>query len=121
MPPGPVALGNPEFTANVMAPLEVTDWAAFEGDLATVAGYGVDAVSVDVWWGDVEGTADNRFDWTYYDRVFATITAAGLDLAPILSFHQAGGNVGDDYTSLLPSWLWRNQRGCNRIGAEFWR
>ncbi|HYO34788.1 MAG TPA: hypothetical protein VER97_01840, partial [Geodermatophilus sp.] len=36
-PPGPVALENPEFTANVMAPLRVTDWAAFEADLEAVA------------------------------------------------------------------------------------
>ncbi|HXV94191.1 MAG TPA: family 14 glycosylhydrolase, partial [Pseudonocardia sp.] len=104
--PGPVALGNPEFTANVLAPLKVTDFAAFEEDLKIVSAYGVDAVSVDVWWGDVEGQADNQFDWSYYDRVFDLITANGLDLAPILSFHQCGGNVGDDYTSLLPSWLW---------------
>ncbi|MCY7340932.1 MAG: family 14 glycosylhydrolase [Pseudonocardia sp.] len=104
--PGPVAAGNPGFTANVLAPLKVTDFAAFERDLRTVSAYGVDAVSVDVWWGDVEGVADNRFDWSYYDRVFELITANGLDIAPILSFHQAGGNVGDDYTSLLPAWLW---------------
>ncbi len=103
--PGPVAAGNREFTANVLAPLKVTDFAAFTADLKAVEAYGVDAVSVDVWWGDVEGVADNRFDWSYYDRVFAAITDAGLDIAPILSFHQAGGNVGDDYTSLLPSWL----------------
>ncbi|HWU06780.1 MAG TPA: family 14 glycosylhydrolase, partial [Streptomyces sp.] len=75
VPPGPVALDNPEFSANVMAPLRVTDWAGFEADLETVAAYGVDAVSVDVWWGDVEGEADNRFDWSYYDRVFALITS----------------------------------------------
>jgi hypothetical protein len=118
VPPGPVALGNPEFTANVMAPLKVTDWAAFETDLETVAAYGVDAVSVDVWWGDVEGAADNRFDWAYYDRVFAMITAEGLDLAPILSFHQAGGNVGDDHTSLLPSWLWEKYADVTHHGIE---
>ena len=95
-PPGPVALDHPEFTANVMAPLHVTDWADFEADLRSVAAYGVGAVSVDVWWGDVEGAADNRFDWAYYDRVFETITSHGLDITPILSFHQAGGNVGDE-------------------------
>ena len=110
-PPGPVAKGNPDFTANVMAPLKVTDWADFEHDLAAVKAYGVDAVSVDVWWGDVEKAGDNRFDWSYYDRVFRTITDAGLDIAPIFSFHQCGGNVGDDYTSLLPAWLWKKYAG----------
>ncbi len=118
VPPGPVALDHPEFTANVMAPLKVTDWAAFEADLETVAAYGVDAVSVDVWWGDVEGAADNRFDWSYYDRVFDVITSEGLDLAPILSFHQAGGNVGDDYTSLLPAWLWTKYADVTYRGVE---
>jgi beta-amylase len=117
-PPGPVALDHPEFTANVMAPLHVTDWADFEADLRSVAAYGVGAVSVDVWWGDVEGAADNRFDWAYYDRVFETITSHGLDIAPILSFHQAGGNVGDDYTSLLPSWLWEKYAGRSHRGVE---
>jgi beta-amylase len=117
-PPGPVALGNADFTANVMAPLKVTDWADFEHDLAAVAAYGVDAVSVDVWWGDVEKAADNRFDWRYYDRVFAAITAAGLDIAPIFSFHQCGGNVGDDYTSLLPAWLWRKYAGRSLGGVR---
>ncbi|WP_018154945.1 family 14 glycosylhydrolase [Demetria terragena] len=103
--PGPIAHGNPEFTANVMAPLKVTDWSDFTRDLKAVKRYGVDAVSVDIWWGDVE-TKDNRFTWSYYDRVFKEITKRGLEVAPILSFHQCGGNVGDDYTSLLPSWLW---------------
>ncbi|SDC87370.1 Glycosyl hydrolase family 14 [Geodermatophilus telluris] len=118
VPPGPVALGNPEFTANVMAPLKVTDWADFEADLDAVAAYGVDAVSVDVWWGDVEGAADNQFDWTYYDRVFDVVTSKGLDLAPILSFHQCGGNVGDDYTSLLPEWLWQKYAGRSFQGVQ---
>ena len=117
-PPGPVANGNPDFTANVMAPLKVTDWADFESDLASVEAYGVDAVSVDVWWGDVERRADNRFDWRYYDRVFDTITDAGLEIAPIFSFHQCGGNVGDDYTSLLPAWLWQKYAGRSLDGVR---
>lgn len=116
--PGPVATGHPEFTANVMAPLKVTDWARFRTHLDTVEDYGVDAVSVDVWWGDVEDRGDNRFDWAYYDRVFAAITAEGLDIAPILSLHQCGGNVGDDYTSLLPDWLWQKYAGRSYHDVE---
>ena len=64
------------------------------------------------------GAGDNRFDWSYYDRVFRTITDAGLDIAPILSFHQCGGNVGDDYTSLLPSWLWTKYAGRTLDGIR---
>jgi beta-amylase len=117
-PPGAVAKDNPDFTANVMAPLKVTDWADFEHDLAAVTAYGVDAVSVDVWWGDVEKAGDNRFDWSYYDRVFEAITDAGLEIAPIFSFHQCGGNVGDDYTSLLPTWLWQKYAGRSLHGVR---
>ncbi|GAB3110085.1 hypothetical protein GCM10027055_08960 [Janibacter alkaliphilus] len=105
-----------DITANVMAPLKVTDWADFRSDLQTVEAYGVQAVSVDVWWGDVE-PRDNRFEWGYYDRVFEEITDAGLDVAPILSFHQCGGNVGDDYTSLLPGWLW-TKYADRRVGGQ---
>ncbi len=119
-PPGAVAQGNPDFTANVMAPLKVTDWADFRHDLTAVAAYGVDAVSVDVWWGDVE-RRDNRFRWGYYDRVFSEIRHAGLKIAPILSFHQCGGNVGDDYTSLLPAWLWRKYAGRHLHGIRLGR
>lgn len=116
-PPGNLAEGSRSFTGNVMAPLKVTDWADFRADLRAVAAYGVDAVSVDVWWGDVE-RRDNRFRWGYYDRVFDEITRAGLDLAPILSFHQCGGNVGDDYTSLLPDWLWKKYAGRRLDGVR---
>lgn len=95
-----------EFTANAMAPLKVTNWNEFNSALRKAKEIGVDAISVDVWWGDVEGVADNQFDFSYYDRVFAAIKAADLDIVPIMSFHQCGGNVGDDYTSYLPSWVW---------------
>ncbi|MGL5819564.1 MAG: pentapeptide repeat-containing protein, partial [Phycicoccus sp.] len=40
--------GEP-FTANVMAPLEVSDWETFRANLAEAARLGVDGVSVDVW------------------------------------------------------------------------
>ncbi len=93
-------------TANVMAPLKVNDWGNFEKQLDTIKSYGVDAVSVDVWWGEVEGAADNQFKWDYYDKIFATIKAHSLKIVPILSFHQCGGNVGDDCNIPLPSWLW---------------
>ncbi len=99
---------KPGFKANVMAPLHVndTDWADFERQLVIARNVGVDAVSVDVWWGDVEAAGDQIFDWSYYDTVFQKITAAELNLVPIMSFHQCGGNVGDDYTSYIPSWIW---------------
>lgn len=97
---------GPLETANVMAPLRVSDWAEFERQLDTVKKYGIDAVSVDVWWGEVEAAADNRFNWDYYDTIFAKIKAHHLKIVPILSFHQCGGNVGDNCDIPLPAWLW---------------
>jgi beta-amylase len=104
------ATDNPGFTANVMAPLEVTDWAQFEAQLQSVKEYGVDAVSVDIWWGKVE-TADQRFSWGYYDTIFQKITARGLAIVPILSFHQCGGNVGDTCNIPVPNWVWGKYAG----------
>lgn len=100
------ATNNPDFTANVMAPLEVSDFAQFGNQLSAVKAYGVDAVTVDVWWGKVEANGDDQFTWSYYDQVFQTITSRGLDIVPIFSFHQCGGNVGDTCNIPLPSWLW---------------
>ncbi|MGL5853016.1 MAG: family 14 glycosylhydrolase, partial [Phycicoccus sp.] len=79
------------FTANVMAPLEVTDWEALPERLAAAKAAGTDAVSVDVWWGKVAVVDDPRgYEWDYYDRLFAAITDAGLKVVPILSLHECG-------------------------------
>lgn len=118
--PGSAALSasaSGVFTANVMAPLRVTDWNGFRNQLSIAKSMGVDAVSVDVWWGDVEGAGDQIFDWSYYNTIFSEITNAGLDIVAIMSFHQAGGNVGDNYTSLLPAWIW-NHYTAQGISAD---
>ncbi|MGR8931419.1 MAG: family 14 glycosylhydrolase [Gammaproteobacteria bacterium] len=112
------ASAGPLETANVMAPLRVKDWGAFEQQLNTVQRYGVDAVSVDVWWGEAEGESDNRFKWDYYDKIFAKIKAHGLKIVPILSFHQCGGNVGDECDIKLPSWLWSKYQGRSFNGIQ---
>ncbi len=98
-------------TANVMAPLHLDlnnsgEVNAFQYQLAACKNLGVNAVSVDVWWGLVEGKADQQFDWSYYDALFKMITDAGLQIQPIMSFHQCGGNVGDTYDMPIPSWIW---------------
>lgn len=105
-------------TINVMAPLHVQvyndknklekeDWDNFKFQLKQMKNIGVKAITVDIWWGLVEETADNHFDWSYYLEVVETIKNADLHWIPILSFHQCGGNVGDDYEKLLPPWIWQ--------------
>ena len=111
------ATNNPDFTANVMAPLEVSDFTQFGNQLAAVKAYGVDAVTVDVWWGKVEAAGDNQFNWSYYDQVFTAITSRGLDIVPIFSFHQCGGNVGDTCNIPLPSWLSGKYTGATLNGV----
>jgi hypothetical protein len=108
-------------TANVMAPLQLkedNEWTIFENQLTTVKNYGVDAVSVDVWWGTVEGAGDNTFTWSYYDRMFSTIKNHGLKIVPILSFHKCGGNVGDTCDIPLPPWLWTKYVGRTFNGMQ---
>lgn len=104
------------FSANLMAPLHVEDWSAFEYELKMAKDMGADGISVDVWWGDVEKNGDNVFDWSYYDTIFQKIQNAGLKVVPIMSFHQCGGNVGDDYTAYLPSWVWSKYEATSYKG-----
>jgi Glycosyl hydrolase family 14 len=80
--------------------------AHFDTLLTQAREAGVIAVSVDVWWRLIEGRADEAFDWTYYDRIFDRIAAAGLKIVPILSFHRCGLGPGDQCDFLLPDWLW---------------
>jgi hypothetical protein len=99
-------------TANVMAPLDLdsgdrdTNWREFRTQLQIAKTLGVNAVSSDVWWGKVEKEGDNQFDWRYYDRILHEIEAAGLHWVPIMSFHQCGGNVGDECDIPIPRWIW---------------
>lgn len=95
----------------VMSPLEVKDWNSFKQDLHTAKSIGVVAVSTDVWWGKVESAQDQQFDWSYYDAVSDAIISAGMTWVPIMSFHQCGGNVGDDCDIPIPSWLWAKLGG----------
>lgn len=113
---------NAENTFAIMAPLHMNEpgemsFSEFEDHIAVVAGYGVQAISVDVWWGDVEKDYDNDWDWSYYDTVFEMIVDAGMQIVPIMSFHKCGGGPGDDYTSKIPDWVW-NTPGVERYKDE---
>lgn len=98
------------FTVNVMAPLLLAEHQRpkFMQQLQLARTLGVDAVSVDVWWGLVEAGGDQQFNWQYYDAIFADIRRANLKIVPIMSFHQCGGNVGDDCDIPLPHWIWQH-------------
>jgi beta-amylase len=90
----------------VMAPLKMRydEFADFERRLAEARDIGVEAISVDVWFGLVMQTRDEP-SWSYYDQVFAAILKAGLRIVPIMSFHRCGGGPSDDANIPLPQWL----------------
>lgn len=113
----PLRLDHGTTTLSVMAPLHVgeigklespqsqVEWREFDRQLGEAKKLGVDSVSTDVWWGLVE-PAKGKFDWSYYEKISDHITKAGLKWVPILSFHQCGGNVGDNISVPLPNWVW---------------
>lgn len=106
-------------STNVMAPLEVSNWAQFDQKLHTAKQMGVDAVSVDIWWGKVEGAGDEVYDWSYYDTIVQHIEDAGMHWVPIMSFHQCGGNVGDTCNIPIPSWIWAKYSGVSTNDMKY--
>ncbi|MEH0156627.1 family 14 glycosylhydrolase [Limibacter armeniacum] len=86
--------------------LEDEQWFEFDRQLKLIKETGVTAVSIDVWWGLVQANGENSYDWRYYDTIVRKIRSNGLNWVPILSFHQAGGNVNDDFLQLIPLWVW---------------
>ncbi|ANE45328.1 hypothetical protein SY83_02140 [Paenibacillus swuensis] len=104
---------NAGYKTFVMAPLNLptttTDWNNFKNQLITLKNNGFAAVTTDVWWGKFEPT-NNGFVWNdtnaNYLKLAQTVQEAGMKWIPILSFHQCGGNVGDDCNIPLPSWVW---------------
>ena len=88
--PSNFILGNDRVNFNAMAPLHImhyhnskieeeNDWILFETHLEEAKRMGVDAISVDVWWGFVE-KQNNQFNWSYYIRVFDMIISKGLNI-----------------------------------------
>lgn len=66
---------------------------------------GVEGIMIDVWWGIVEHEGPQQYDFSAYQRLFATAAQAGLKIQAVMSFHAAGGNVGDTCRISLPKWI----------------
>lgn len=66
---------------------------------------GVEGVMVDVWWGIVEREAPGKYDFKAYKELFQIIQKSGLKIQAVMSFHAAGGNVGDTCKIPLPAWV----------------
>jgi beta-amylase len=102
----------------VMGPLElVTDWETFGKSLRILKQNGVEAITTDIWWGLVEAEKGN-FQWNYYKSYAEAVKKAGLKWLPILSFHQAGGNVGDTVDIPIPKWVWSESTDMKFVGSN---
>lgn len=66
---------------------------------------GVDGIMVDVWWGIVESKAPKAYNWSAYRSLFQLVSKCKLKIQAIMSFHQCGGNVGDEINIPLPWWV----------------
>ena len=73
--------------------------------LHTLKQAGVEGVMVDVWWGLVERAGPRSYDFSAYHSLFRKIARAGLKVQAVMSFHAAGGNVGDTCKIPLPRWI----------------
>ena len=78
---------------------------AMEVGLEMLCAAGVEGVMVDVWWGIAEHAGPRQYDFTAYRRLFEQVASKGLKVQAMMSFHAAGGNVGDTCTIPLPPWV----------------
>uniref|UniRef100_A0A7S2NZC0 Beta-amylase n=1 Tax=Zooxanthella nutricula TaxID=1333877 RepID=A0A7S2NZC0_9DINO len=76
--------------------------------LAGIKDTGADGFMVDVWWGLTEKTPE-VYDFTPYVQLVNKTEALGLKVQMVASFHQCGGNVGDDCSIPLPEFVKSNK------------
>ncbi|RVX09987.1 Beta-amylase 7 [Vitis vinifera] len=119
--------GTPYIPVYVMLPLgvinmkcELVDPDGLLKQLRILKSVNVDGVMVDCWWGIVEAHAPQEYNWNGYKRLFQIVRELKLKLQAdsvfdgrqslilaqvVLSFHECGGNVGDDVCIPLPHWV----------------
>ncbi|KAB2597685.1 beta-amylase 7 [Pyrus ussuriensis x Pyrus communis] len=84
---------------------ELVDPDGLLKQLRVLKSVNVDGVMVDCWWGIVEGHAPQEYNWNGYKRLFQMVRELKLKLQVVMSFHECGGNVGDDVCIPLPHWV----------------
>lgn len=103
---------TPYIPVYVMLPLgvvnvksELVDPDGLLKQLRILKSLNVDGVTVDCWWGVVEAHAPQEYNWNGYRRLFQMVHELKFKLQVIMSFHECGGNVGDDVCIPLPHWV----------------
>ncbi|KAI9182174.1 hypothetical protein LWI28_022777 [Acer negundo] len=104
--------GTPYVPVYVMLPLgvinmkcELVDPDGLLKQLRVLKAINIDGVMVDCWWGIVEANAPQDYNWSGYRKLFQMVCELKLKLQVVMSFHECGGNVGDDVCIPLPHWV----------------
>ncbi|KAL4323236.1 hypothetical protein GQ457_11G001330 [Hibiscus cannabinus] len=104
--------GTPYVPVYVMLPLgvinmkcELADPDGLLKQLKVLKSINIDGIMVDCWWGIVEAHAPQEYNWNGYQRLFHMVRELKLKLQVVMSFHECGGNVGDDVCIPLPHWV----------------
>ncbi|KAL2330310.1 hypothetical protein Fmac_017891 [Flemingia macrophylla] len=104
--------GTPYVPVYVMLPLgvinikcELVDPDGLLKQLRVLKSVHVVGVMVDCWWGIVEAHAPQEYNWNGYKRLFQMVRELKLKLQVVMSFHECGGNFGDDVCIPLPHWV----------------
>ncbi|CAH1447940.1 unnamed protein product [Lactuca virosa] len=104
--------GTPHVPVYVMLPLGIIDMECelinpdeLSNQLRTLKSINVDGAMVDTWWGIVEANTPQHYNWKGYRKLFEIVRDLGLKLQVVMSFHECGGNVGDDVHIPLPKWV----------------
>ncbi|KAF5174940.1 Beta-amylase, partial [Thalictrum thalictroides] len=104
--------GTPYVPVYVMLPLgvinmkcELVDPDGLLKQLRILKAVNVDGVMVDCWWGIVEAHTPQEYNWSGYKQLFQIVLELKLKLQVVMSFHECGGNVGDDVCIPLPQWV----------------
>ncbi|XP_058195269.1 beta-amylase 2, chloroplastic isoform X2 [Rhododendron vialii] len=84
---------------------ELVDPDNLHKELQILKSANVDGVMVDCWWGIVERHAPQQYNWSGYKCLFQIVRDLDLKLQVVMSFHECGGNVGDDVHIPLPQWV----------------
>ncbi|XP_052194434.1 beta-amylase 7-like isoform X2 [Diospyros lotus] len=105
-------VGTPYIPVYVMLPLgvinmkcELVDPDSLVKQLRVLKSINVDGAMVDCWWGIVEAHSPQEYNWSGYKRLFQIIRELKLKLQVVMSFHECGGNIGDDVCIPLPHWV----------------
>ncbi|XP_060218622.1 beta-amylase 7-like isoform X1 [Lycium barbarum] len=104
--------GTPYIPVYVMLPLgvinmksELVDADGLVKQLRVLKSINVDGVMVDCWWGIVEANVPQEYNWNGYKRLFQVVREHKLKIKVVMSFHECGGNIGDDACIPLPHWV----------------